>query len=145
MGIAEGQYLTIRGQGHAGKNSGANGDLMAIIKEKSHEYFTRENEDLYLTYPIPFSIMALGDKIDVPTLSEKVKLKIPAGTTSEKLFRLKGKGLPILNRSSHGDLFVRVRVDVPTKLSDKEKKLIEELHHLNSTKVKKKSFFDKVF
>ncbi len=144
-GVSEGNYLTLRGQGHSGANGGANGDLIALIHEKKHEIFNREKEDLYLPLEISFSSATLGEEIVVPTIDGKAKLKIPAGTASEKLFRIKGQGLPVLNGHGKGDQFVRVRITVPTQLSDKERSLIQELRDLESKKPQKKSFFEKIF
>ncbi|MCF7857945.1 MAG: molecular chaperone DnaJ [Candidatus Cloacimonetes bacterium] len=145
-GVAEGQYIRLRGQGNIGKRGGEHGDILVHIQEKEHNIFERRNADLICEFPISFSQAALGSEIKVPTLSGKVKMKIPAGTQSGKIFRLRSQGLPHVNSSYHGDLFIKVRVITPTKLNSDEKGLLNKLSIYDSEKKLNpdKSFFSKL-
>ncbi|MFC1887997.1 molecular chaperone DnaJ, partial [Candidatus Cloacimonadota bacterium] len=109
-GVSEGQYIRLRGQGNKGPRNGSNGDILVLIHEKEHNIFERNDADLICEYPISFSQAALGTEIMCPTLSGKAKMKIPAGTQSGKIFRLKSQGLPHVNSVYKGDLFVKVVV-----------------------------------
>lgn len=126
-GVAEGQYIRLRGQGNRGVRGGDSGDILVMIHEKEHSVFERKDADLICEYPISFSQAALGSELEVPTLSGKVKMKIPSGTQSGKLFRLKSQGLPHVNSSYRGDLYIRVIVVTPTGISGEEKQLLEKL------------------
>lgn len=145
-GVAEGQYIRLRGQGNRGRNSGENGDILVLIHEKEHDIFERQDADLVCEFPISFSQAALGTEILCPTLSGKVKMKIPAGTQSGKVFRLRSQGLPHVNSAYRGDLFVKVRVITPTKLNSEEKQLLQQLGKFDSAKKlhPNKSFFSKL-
>lgn len=126
-GISEGQHLRLRGYGNQGKRGGPSGDLLVLIHEKEDDTFERRGEHLFIGYPITYSQAALGAEILVPTLSGKIKMKIPAGTQTGEIFRLKGQGLPSINHKTKGDLYVRIVVQTPTKLSKAEKELLEKL------------------
>jgi molecular chaperone DnaJ len=126
-GVEEGQYLTMRGEGHRGPNGGAAGDLIVILHEAKDERFERHGLDLHTDATIPFTTAVLGGAIRVPTLDGEVELKIPAGTPSEKLMRLRGKGLPELHGGVEGHLYVKIRVHVPEKLGAREAELLKEL------------------
>jgi molecular chaperone DnaJ len=126
-GISEGNYITIPAQGDAGRKSGPPGDLIVIIYEKEHSFFQRHGIDLLCEVDIVFSQAALGGFKEVPTIDGKVSLKIPPGTQSEKIFRLKGKGLPALHRRERGDELVRVHVRTPERISRPAKDLLERL------------------
>lgn len=126
-GVSEGNYLNVPEKGDAGRNSGPSGDLIVLIQEKKHDIFQRHGIDLSCDIDITFSEAALGTSKTVQTLDAKVSLKIPAGTQSEKIFRLKGKGLPSLHGRDQGDLMVRVHVRTPEKLSRTAKELLEKL------------------
>lgn len=126
-GISEGQHLRLRGYGNRGRKGGQNGDLIVLIHEKEDDTFERKGEHLFIGFPITFTQAALGAEIHVPTLTGKIKMKIPAGTQTGEIFRLKGQGLPILNHSSKGDLYVQAVIQTPTKLSKTEKELLEKL------------------
>ncbi|OPX29247.1 MAG: molecular chaperone DnaJ [Candidatus Cloacimonas sp. 4484_143] len=145
-GVAEGQYIRLRGQGNKGKRGGANGDILVLIHEKEHNIFERRDADLICEFPISFSQAALGTEIMCPTLNGKAKMKIPAGTQSGKVFRLRSQGLPHVNSSYRGDLFVKVIVITPTKLNSEEKDLLKKLGHFDSDKklCPEKSFFSKL-
>ncbi len=129
-GVEEGQYLTLRGEGHRGPQGGAAGDLIVIIHEKHDERFERRGLDLHTTAEIPFTTAALGGTIRVPTLDGEVELKVPAGTQTEKLMRLRGKGMPELHGGVHGHLYVKVHVTVPQTLGTRETELLKELQTL---------------
>lgn len=126
-GVSEGNYLNVPEKGDAGRNGGPAGDLIVLIQEKQHEQFQRHGIDLTSELDITFSEAALGTNKTVQTLDNKVSLKIPSGTQSEKIFRLKGKGLPSLHGREQGDLLVRVHVRTPEKLGRAEKELFEKL------------------
>jgi len=145
-GVEEGQYLTLRGEGHRGPNGGATGDLIVILHEAKDDRFERRGLDLHTTMEIPFTTTALGGSIRAQTLDGEVELKIPAGTQSEKLMRLRGKGLPELHGGVHGHLYVKVRVHVPEKLGRREEELLKELQEIwekgaKGSEGKSKGFF----
>lgn len=143
-GVDNDSVISIKGQGEPGTNGGPNGDLYVVLSVQSHPLFTRKGTDLWLEMPITFSQAALGDDIIVPTLKEKVSYKIPAGTQPETVFRLKGKGIKSLRTSKFGDLYVKVTLEVPTKLTGEQKKLISKLGDSLNTEgySKKKKFAD---
>jgi molecular chaperone DnaJ len=131
-GVAEGNYLSVPGKGDAGTGGGPAGDLMVLIKEQEHEFFERHGIDIVCAANITFSEAALGSNTMIPTLEGKVSLKIPPGTQSEKIFRLRGKGLPALHREERGDQLVKVHVKTPEKLSKEEKELFEKMAELET-------------
>lgn len=145
-GVSEGQYIRLSGKGNRGLRGGPYGDLIIIIHEKEDDMFLRDGSHLILEYPISFSQAALGCKIVVPTLTGKVKMTIPAGTQYGKEFRIANQGLPVVNSSSKGHLYVKVRVVTPTKLSSKEKELLEQLAEFDEARDLKpgKSFLNKL-
>ena len=126
-GVEEGQYLTLRGEGHRGPNGGAAGDLVVFLHEAKDARFERRGLDLHVAAEIPFTTAALGGTIRVPTLDGEVELKVPAGTPVGKLMRLRGKGLPELHGGVAGHLYVKVNVRVPEKLGSRETELLKEL------------------
>jgi molecular chaperone DnaJ len=145
-GVQEGQYLTLRGEGHRGPQGGGAGDLLVAIREERHDFFERRDNDLYCTVDVPFTTVALGGEIRVPTLDGEVELKIPAGTQSEKLMRLRGKGLPDLNLGSRGNLYAKIHVHTPEHVGGREAELLRELQKLweqnpKSFTQKAKAFF----
>ena len=126
-GIEDGQTIKFRGHGEPGIKGGPPGDLYITAEVRPHPIFTRNGADILLTLPISFSEAALGAKPKLPTTNGWVNLKIPAGTKSGKVFRLKGKGAPKLHASSHGDMFVTVNITPPKKLDRRQKQLLKEL------------------
>lgn len=128
-GVEEGMQLSMRGKGNAGKRGGSTGDLIAVIEEKEHEHFTRDGKNVIHDLAISFPEATLGAKLEIPTLSGKVSIKIPEGTQSGKVFRLKGKGLPSVNGYGKGDQLVHVSVWTPQKLSKEERKIISDLQN----------------
>jgi len=125
-GIDNDSRIRIVGAGEAGDRDAEPGDLYIIIHVKPHKIFQRVGDDIHLEFPAAFSQLTLGCKIDVPTLEGNVKLKIPEGTQTHTIFRLKNKGIQHLNRHGKGDEFVKVVISTPKKLSKKQKKLLKE-------------------
>ncbi len=140
-GVSEGNYLSVPGKGDAGTNGGPAGDLIVLIEEEKDEFFERHGIDVICEMNIAFSEAALGASKTVPSLDGKVSLKIPAGTQSEKIFRLRGKGLPVVNSSQRGDQLVKVHVFTPEHVSREERELFEKLAEYEK---KSKSGFDKL-
>ena len=138
-GVESGMRLRVRGEGEAGQQGGPSGDLYVIVQVQEHELFERDGQNVQLAVPISFTQAVLGDEVDVPTLDGKAKLKVPPGTPSETVFRMRGKGLPSLRHDEHGDQLVKVRIQVPKKLSKKQIELLKQF------KEEKPSFFEKVF
>ena len=130
-GINVGQKLKLRSEGEAGARGGPAGDLYVVIDIASHPFFERNGDDVYCEVPVSFTQAALGAEIDTPTLGGTVKLNIPAGTQSNKRFRLKGKGIASLSGRGRGDQYVQVQVEVPSKLTDKQRDLLEEFASLS--------------
>ena len=126
-GVDEGAQIRISGEGEAGVRGGPPGDLYIVLRVKPHDFFERDKDDIYCEVPLTFAQAALGDEIEIPTLTEKVKLKIPAGTQTGTYFRLKGKGVPRLRGYGQGDQHVKVTVVTPTNLSEEQKELLRRL------------------
>ncbi len=126
-GVTDGNYIPLRGQGSVGPRDGAAGDCMVLIEEAEHEHFERHGNDILYELPISFSQAALGAEVTVPTLNSRAEMKIPAGTQSGQVFRLKGKGIPELNGYGTGDQLVRVMVWTPARLNEEEKALFRQL------------------
>ncbi|MGB2698311.1 MAG: molecular chaperone DnaJ [Candidatus Zixiibacteriota bacterium] len=145
-GVVTGNYIPIRESGDIGPRGGPPGDLIVLMEEQEHDLFRRHEDDLIYELPVSFSQAALGDQIEVPTLDGKINVKIPSGTQSGKIFRLKGKGILHLHGYGKGDELVRIVVWTPTRLSQEEKRLLEKLAQSPGSKPPKagKSFFDKL-
>lgn len=139
-GIDNGQILTMRGEGNAGKRGGSAGDLQIVVSVKPHKLFERLGNDLYLDMSITMMQAALGDEVEVPTLDGKVRYKIDAGTQPGTVFRLKNKGIQYLNSNRVGDLYVRANVQIPKKLNERQKKILREFEDKIRTKDKETSF-----
>jgi molecular chaperone DnaJ len=120
-GIQEGSRLRSTGNGEAGVRGGPAGDLYVVIHLREHDVFERHEDDLHCTVPISFVVAALGGEVAVPTLEGKSTVKVPAGTQSGTVFRLRGKGMPILNSTRKGDLLMAVQVEVPQKLNGEQR------------------------
>lgn len=140
-GVQSGTRLRVSGEGEAGENGGPSGDLYLFIHLKPHRIFKRIGNDVHFTLPISFTQAVLGDEIEIPTLDAQAKLKIPAGTQSETIFRMRDKGFPFLNHPGSGDQMVRVSIQVPKKITKKQKELIHQLKEEKPAK----SFFRKIF
>ena len=124
-GVNTGTKLRSTGNGDAGSNGGETGDLYVFIEVKPHDIFTRDGMNLQCSMPVPFMDAALGGEITVPTLNGPTKLKLPAGTQSNIIFRVPGKGMPSLKGSGRGDLLVEILVEVPTRLSSAQEKALK--------------------
>lgn len=131
-GVDNGSRLRIAGEGEAGELGGPRGDLYVIVHVKEHHFFERRDAHLYCTVPISFAQAALGAEVKVPTLDGEQTLRISEGTQSGSVFKLKGKGMPVLGGRGRGDLYVAVNVVTPTNLSREQRKLLEELAKLDA-------------
>ena len=127
VGVSSGNYMTQRGEGNYSGEGGSSGDLIIYFEEKDHALYTREGNDIILDSWIQYPQAVFGTTMQVPTLSGKVKLKIPAGIKSGQVLRLRGKGMQELNRNRFGDQLVRVNIETPQKVSKKAKSLMEDL------------------
>ena len=130
-GVQTGDHLRVPEKGPAGDNGGPNGDVYIELKVKDHPLFERDGSDLYLTLPLTIAEAALGCKKEVPTLDGTIVLNIPSGSQSGEKHKVRGKGLKSPSRSGVGDLYVVLKVVVPTKLDRKQKKMLEELSETN--------------
>ncbi len=145
-GVEDGTRIRYQEQGDAGPNGAPAGDLYVVLRVKPHSFFEREGKDLYCSVPISFSQAALGSEIIIPTLDGEHRLKVPEGTQSGTTFRIRSKGLQALQSSGKGDLFVRIRVQTPSRLNKRQKELLEELGatFTMENKPEPRSLFDKV-
>ena len=148
-GVEAGMQLTLQGEGHAAKNNGINGDLLVVIEEHEHANLKREGNNLYYTKVISVVDAMLGAEVSIPCLDGDYKIKVDAGTQSGEVVRLRGRGLPSVNGyGGTGDLYVKIAVWIPKKLSKEEKEIIESLRNKESFKPnpskEDKSFFDKI-
>jgi molecular chaperone DnaJ len=145
-GVDSGARLKLRGEGDVGLAGGPAGSLFLLIHVREHPLFTRQGADVVCEIPIRFTQAALGAEIEVPTLEGKIKMKIPPGTQSGKVFRLRGKGIASLRGSGRGDQLVRAVVETPRQLSPKQRALLEEFARLDGADVHpmSKGFFEKV-
>jgi molecular chaperone DnaJ len=145
-GVDTGSRLKLRGEGESGGNGGPAGDLYVVLQVQPHPLFVREGNDVVCDVPVSFVQAALGTEIEVPTLGGRHKVKVPAGTQSGHLVRLKGRGIADLNGYGHGDQLVRIVVETPRKLTSRQRELLEEFARLSGEEVHplSKSFFEKV-
>ena len=143
-GVETGSRLRVSGEGESGMQGGAPGDLYVVIHVAAHDQFERQGSNLYEAVPITFAQAALGADIMVKTLDADEKLKIPMGTQTGTVFRLRGKGMPALGGRGRGDLFVSVTVMTPTSLTREQRKLLEQLAEVESKDLEDKGLVDKV-
>ncbi len=149
-GVSEGQYLTLRNQGNAGRRGGPAGDLLVVIEEAHHDKFIRRGDDIIFDLLVSYPTAVMGGDVEVPTLNGRVRMKVDPGSPSGRILRMRGKGIQHLNANGAGDQLVRINVWVPKKLSTKEKELIRELekfrniHPKESDQTENKSFFEKI-
>ena len=147
-GVQEGMQLNISGRGNAGERGGMAGDLIILIEEEPHKELQREGLNVAYELHISFTEAVFGTQVEVPTIDGRAKIKIPAGTQSGKIFRLKGKGFPAVNSYEKGDQLVHVNVWTPQQVSPEERSVLEKLSHSNNFKPNpdknQKSFFDKM-
>ncbi|MFA5089727.1 MAG: molecular chaperone DnaJ [Candidatus Omnitrophota bacterium] len=141
-GVDTGSHLRIRGEGESA--SGGRGDLYVIIELIPHQFFHRHDNDIITEINISLVKAILGGEIDVPTLEGQVKMKVPAGTQSGRIFRLREKGIPDLHGQGSGDELVKVNVEIPTRLSSQQRQLIEEFARLSAEEINRESFTDKI-
>ena len=144
-GVEDGMRLRLSGEGEAGIAGGPPGDLYVVLHLKAHEIFQRDGDDLLCEVPVSFIQAALGAEVQVPTLVEKATIKIPPGTQPGTMFRLRGKGVKNLQGYGHGDLHVRINVEVPTHLTSAQKAKLQEFAETCDESVNpiSKSFFEK--
>jgi molecular chaperone DnaJ len=145
-GVSAGNYMSLENQGNMARNKGLPGNLIVVFDEKDHDIFTRQGDNIICQIPISFTLAALGGDLQVPTLDGSQSIKIPTGTQSGKLFRLKGKGIPHLNSYGKGDELIQVTVWTPTKLSSEDKRILKTLQNSESFRPPQadKSFFQKL-
>ena len=148
-GVDTGDRIRLAGEGEAGVNGGPAGDLYVVVSVREHKIFQRDGKNLYCEVPISFVDAALGGELEVPTLDGRVKLKIPEGAQTGKLFRLRGKGVTPVRGGSPGDLLCRVVVETPVNLTKRQRELLEELRQTleeegSSQSPGAKSWFDGV-
>ena len=144
-GIDHGQTISLRGQGNAGKNGGPAGDLLITVMVQPHELFRRDGVDVFCEAPITFTQAVLGAELEIPTIDGKVKYSIPEGTQTGTVFRLKGKGIPVLNGRGRGDQYVTVTIETPRNLNKEQKEALRKFGETlgESNYEKRKSFFKK--
>ena len=145
-GVEDGTRIRFSGVGEAGIHGGPAGDLYVVLHVKEHPFFEREGNDLYCVVPISFPQAALGTEIKVPTLESEQTLKVPEGTQSGTMLKVRGKGVPVLNGHGRGDLFVEIRVQTPSKLAKRQRELLQELQALTpvENKPERRSILGKV-
>lgn len=143
-GVETGSRLRIAGEGEAGTQGGPAGDLYVVIHVSEHENFERQGNNLYASVPITFAQAALGAEITVKTLEGSQQLKVPAGTQTGSVFRLKGHGMPVLGGRGRGDLFVAVTLVTPTTLTREQRRLLEQLAEVETRDLEDKGLMDKV-
>lgn len=146
-GVETGTKLRVSGEGDDGIRGAPSGDLYVTIKVLKHDLFRREGQDLFYDLPISYVQACLGDSVDVPTIDGEASLNIPAGTQSGSTFKLRGKGIKSLNWSGKGNLYVKVQVVVPKKLSAKQKEVLKEFADVSGEEIShvKKGLLDKIF
>ena len=144
-GIDNGQTISLRGQGHAGKNGGPNGDLLITVMVKPHDIFRREGTSVFCEAPITFTQAVLGAEMEIPTIDGKVKYTIPEGTQTGTVFRLRGKGIPVLNGHGRGDQYVTVTIETPRGLNREQKEALKKFSETlgEGNYEKQRSFFKK--
>lgn len=145
-GVDDGAVKTLAGQGEPGRNGGPAGDLYVYVTVKPHKFFKRDHYDLHCEIPISFTQAALGGEIDVPTLEGSIQYTIPEGTQNDTVLRIKGQGITQLRGSGKGDLYIKVRVEVPKRLNEKQKELLRQLENSLTGKEYegRKSFFERM-
>ncbi|MBK7104378.1 MAG: molecular chaperone DnaJ [Ignavibacteriae bacterium] len=129
-GVTNNSYMTMRGEGNAGKNGGPAGDIIVVFQEIEHEYFLRDGDDLIYDLFLSFPDIVMGTSIEIPTINGRASLKIEPGTQPGKFLKMRGKGIPHLNQHGSGDQLVRINIHVPEKINSKEKELLKELGKL---------------
>ena len=142
-GVETGSRLRVTGEGEAGASGGGAGDLFVVIHVKDHEMFERQGANLYVSFPLTFAQAALGSEIKVKSLDGEEDLKVPAGTQTGTIFRLRGKGMPALGGRGRGDLFVAATLITPKNLTKEQCKLLEQLSEVEDIDFQDESFINK--
>ena len=144
-GIDNGQTISLRGQGHAGSNGGPSGDLLITVMVRPHEIFRREGTSVFCEAPITFTQAVLGAELEIPTIDGRVKYTIPEGTQTGTVFRLRGKGIPVLNGRGRGDQYVTVTIETPRDLNREQKEALKRFSETlgEGNYEKHRSFFGK--
>lgn len=143
-GVKQAQRLKLRGEGDSGSHGGQSGDLYVVVNIQEHSLFRREGNDCIIELPVNFAEAILGGQVEIPTLTGKASLKIPPGTHTGQMFRLKGKGFPKVGGFSVGDMIVKVTVDTPTEVTPEQRELIEKLSQLIGETPMVRSFKEKM-
>jgi len=148
-GVDEGDRIRLSGEGEAGMNGGPPGDLYVVIHIRPHSVFSRDHNDLHCEMPISITVAALGGEIEIPTLDGYAKIKVPNGTQTGQMFRLRNKGIKGVRSASHGDLICHVMVETPVNLTARQRELLTELEQINKAgggkhNPRAKSWMDKV-
>jgi molecular chaperone DnaJ len=143
-GVEEGMTIRVAGGGDAGEPGAPRGDLLVVVKESEHKIFQRSGADVMTEVPCSFVQLVLGDTVEIPTLRGRAEMQIPEGTQSGKVFRLRSQGLPHLEGRGRGDQLVRVFVQIPTHLGERQKDCLREFEQLDQERTGKKSFFEKL-
>ncbi len=145
-GIEDGTRIRLSGEGEAGYRGGGHGDLYIFVSIRPHAYIQREGADIHCECPLDVATASLGGTIEIPTIDGgTARVTIPEGTQGGQKFRLKGKGMPIIRRDNRGDMFIHVKIDIPTKLSNRQKELLTEFAEIaQEAKSSGSSFFDKL-
>tara|TARA_Y100000994_G_scaffold249249_1_gene259922 strand:- start:6993 stop:8027 length:1035 start_codon:yes stop_codon:yes gene_type:complete len=126
-GVSSGQYIPIRGEGNQSNTGSSDGDLIVYFEEKEDKLFTRDGQDIYIDCYVHYHQLVKGGEIDIPTLSGKIKMKIPSGLTSGQVLRVKGKGFPYINSTKVGDQFVKINLITPSKINRKTESILNDL------------------
>ena len=147
--MEDGNRIRLAGEGEAGTRGGQAGDLYVYISIRKHQFFTRKTDDIHFEMPLKFTTAALGGAVEIPTIDgTKASLKIPEGAQNDDQFRLKSKGMSVLNSGGRrGDMYVKIHIETPVKLSQEERELLQKLDRLMQGKAnnpKSESFFKKV-
>lgn len=129
-GVSDGSRVRIAGEGGPGQNGGQRGDLYLVVSVRPHSFYERKGDDLYAEVAVPLTVAVLGGEVEVPTLKGKVSLRIPPETQNGRTFRLSGRGMPHLKGQGFGDMYVKVKITLPTGLSARERELFEELRRI---------------
>ncbi len=153
-GVEDGTRIRLAGEGEAGLRGGPSGDLYIFLSIKPHEFFQRDGADLFCRVPITMTTAALGGQIEVPTVNGgRARVKIPEGTESERQFRLRSKGMPVLRSTAAGDLYIQVEVETPKNLTSKQREFLKEFEtsstdtthpHSSGFFARVKDFFDSI-
>jgi molecular chaperone DnaJ len=147
-GVQEGMQLSMSGKGNMGERGGGAGDLIILIEEEAHPFLQREGLNVAFDLYVSFPDAVFGTQTEVPTIDGRAKIKIPAGTQSGKIFRLKGKGLPAINSREKGDQLIQINVWTPQNISEEEKIALENLQESENFKPKPdkndKTFWEKI-